>query len=238
MNLSKSSSLQQVASLKPEVEFEVMKAILLRENYIQRLQKKLNEIKTKNSSIDLSVIGIIDVLRECSIEVVEVIKTWEQTQVEYPIVKPYLWNGQNYLLKITNDLYFLEDCPQVMDWLGFSPINNPFLIPPDVLVPELQLDNNAYIVFGQRPPPPPPPKVTQKAKVRPIKSPYLTPIVNDADLIPSISAVNKFKANEGKGKGPSKTRTSQSSEGGDPFESFISASIIKRIKNALKLFVI
>ena len=45
MNLSKSSSLQQVASLKPEVEFEVMKAILLRENYIQRLQKKLNEIK-------------------------------------------------------------------------------------------------------------------------------------------------------------------------------------------------
>ena len=44
MNLSRTTSLQQVASLKPEVEFEVMKAVLLRENYIQRLQKKLIEV--------------------------------------------------------------------------------------------------------------------------------------------------------------------------------------------------
>jgi hypothetical protein len=88
MNLSKTSSLQQVASLKPEVEFEVMKTILLRENYIQRLQKKLKELKSKNSIIDLSIIGLIDVLRESSIEVVEIIKTWEETQVEYPIIKP------------------------------------------------------------------------------------------------------------------------------------------------------
>jgi hypothetical protein len=72
------SSIAQAVSLKPEVEFEVIKLVLLRERYLQRLEKKLQESKGK---VDLGIIGSIDVLRDATVETVETIVTWERTQV-------------------------------------------------------------------------------------------------------------------------------------------------------------
>ena len=71
-------SVMQAPSFKPELEFEVIKLVLLRERYIQRLKDKLN---TKGGKVDMAIIGIIDVLRDCSVEVVETMLTWERTQV-------------------------------------------------------------------------------------------------------------------------------------------------------------
>ena len=71
-------SLTQAPSFKPEVEFEVIKLVLLRERYVQRLRAKLVE---KDGKVDLSIIGICDVLRDSTVEIVETIKTWQRTQV-------------------------------------------------------------------------------------------------------------------------------------------------------------
>ncbi|KAJ1396760.1 hypothetical protein B484DRAFT_339961, partial [Ochromonadaceae sp. CCMP2298] len=115
-------------SLKPEVEFELLKLILLREKYIQRLAKRLAESRTRpynasslphaskaaapaqerQPSVDIGLIGLLDVLRECTLQTVETIRLWERTQLSYPDCKPYRWNGQNYLHKLFQDLDFLS----------------------------------------------------------------------------------------------------------------------------------
>ena len=45
----------------------------------------------------------------------------------------FMWNGENYLVKMTSDMAFLLEFQQVSEWLGFDPNNNPFLVPPEVL---------------------------------------------------------------------------------------------------------
>lgn len=45
----------------------------------------------------------------------------------------FLWKGHNYLLKMSNDLDFLDDqtiSSPVTGWLGFHARGNPFLVPP------------------------------------------------------------------------------------------------------------
>jgi hypothetical protein len=71
-------SVMQAPSFKPELEFEIIKLVLLREKYLQRLSSKLEQ---KNGKVDMGIIGIVDVLRDCSVEIVETIQTWERTQV-------------------------------------------------------------------------------------------------------------------------------------------------------------
>ena len=57
-------------------------------------------------------------------------------QVTYPVVKPFKWNGENYLMKMTSgagDTAFLGEYSCVLDWLGFNPgLINPFLVPPEI----------------------------------------------------------------------------------------------------------
>jgi hypothetical protein len=71
-------SIMQAPSFKPELEFEILKLVLLREKYLQRLVTKLEQ---KNGKVDMGIIGTVDVLRDCSVEIVETIHTWERTQV-------------------------------------------------------------------------------------------------------------------------------------------------------------
>jgi hypothetical protein len=71
-------SVMQAPSFKPELEFEIIKLVLLREKYLQRLSSKLEQ---KKGRVDMGIIGIVDVLRDCSVEIVETVQTWERTQV-------------------------------------------------------------------------------------------------------------------------------------------------------------
>ncbi len=72
------ASISKVASLRPELEFELIKLALLRESYIQRLTKALDSLKKE---LDISIIGLVDVLRDTSVQLVETIITWERAQV-------------------------------------------------------------------------------------------------------------------------------------------------------------
>ena len=95
----------------------------------------------------------------------------------------------------------MSNYPVIQEWLGFSVINNPFLVPPDLLFDGVELDAKvtaysltysltysfsflfkASIIFGNRP------KVKENAKEKAqkpkfIKTPYLTPIINDAIVV-------------------------------------------------------
>ena len=80
----------QVSSFKPELEFEVLKLILLRERYLQRLLKLLKNRQASSTlsnaaNVDMSIIGVCDVLRDTTVELIETIRLWEQAQVECEI---------------------------------------------------------------------------------------------------------------------------------------------------------
>ena len=53
LGTTRSAGVQQVVSLRPELEFEVIKLVLLRENYIKRLKKTLS----KSKEVTLAITG-------------------------------------------------------------------------------------------------------------------------------------------------------------------------------------
>lgn len=231
-------SITNIPSFRPELEFEVIKLILLRESYLKKLEKLL---VSNEGRVNMSVIGVIDTLRDCSIETVELIETWEQTQLDYPNVKPFLWNNKNYLHKMCEDYLFLRDYPTVSDWLQFSPETNPFFIPPEVLTDSVKLETNAFVVFGARPPPIPKPPRARPIMPKFVKSPYLTPIHNDLDVFPQNSAYEKSKKKE-----KLRAQAQQAADAKqqlsidkakdaptDPWQSFIGADVIENAKKRL-----
>ena len=90
---------------------EVLKCILLREGYLQKLRTKL-EIGTKAQAERVS--DMMDLVRQATVETVDAIETWRQKSD-----RAFVWNGMNYLLKIPSDLDFLEQSKPLMNWLGF-----------------------------------------------------------------------------------------------------------------------
>lgn len=223
----------RVQSLRPELEFEVIKLILLRESYIQRLQRSLTANKGK---VDLSIIGLVDVLRDVSLEVIETIREWERSQIDYPtIIKPFMWNGVEYLIKMADDYGFLHAFPNMTAWLGFMPNYNPFFVPPEAYEDTTVLADNSFIVFGTRPPVPVD-EVKKAAKAKFVKSPYNTPVLNDLNIFPELSALNRIKKElktaaadqTANSKGPDVVKAPGNMT--DPYESYVSAAVIKRAK--------
>jgi len=193
----------EVASLRPQLQFELLKLVLLRENYLQRLKKKLalslplssgKGDATMGGGLDLGVVGLLDYIREASVQVIETARLWERAQLVQPnsTMKPFQWNGSNYFEKLSHDLEFLEGYPHLIDWLGFSTINNPFVVPPEIFRDHVYIPPNSVVVFGIRPAHPVPSKALRSVRSH-NRSPYLTPIVNDPELMPQLSAKNRLK---------------------------------------------
>lgn len=257
---SNRNSISQAISLKPEVEFEVIKLILLRERYLARLQTKLKECK---GEIDIGIVGAFDTLRDATIETVETIEIWEQTQVTYPIVKPFVWNGENYLRKMTNgagDTAFLSDYPTVIDWLGFNPgENNPFLVPPEtygevrmivwlwylvfrsllcfMFSQDFKLAPNAFMVFGNRPAPPER-LIRTKAKKKGffLKSPYETPLYNDVQAAAATFVKTSVQKERSAGK-KAVRKLAAKKEDVDPYDNYISTETAVKIRRCWKILI-
>lgn len=106
-------------------ELEILKCILVREGYLQRLAHASTGGKVAGSHLG-DTIDLLDLLRVASIDVVEAISNWRrklQTQ------EPYRWNQLNYLLKMPSDLDFLQKHQALIQWLGFTLERNPFILP-------------------------------------------------------------------------------------------------------------
>ena len=101
------------------IEFETIKVVILREKYVKKLSKALKKLHDNDDNIgiafphlipyylnhsllylgvDMGVIGLIDCLRSITIETIEVIKTWQESQVTYPEVKDFIWVLEHLLL--------------------------------------------------------------------------------------------------------------------------------------------
>jgi hypothetical protein len=134
--------------LQPSTELDVLKCILLRETYITRLTamtdalRKQQQLHSKRRSqtavvaptaaLPSALLDLLDLLRVASVDVIEAITLWRLAQQNPYPTPAFMWNGANYLLKMKSDTDFLAACKPLKAWLGFSAVQNPFLIPHDV----------------------------------------------------------------------------------------------------------
>jgi hypothetical protein len=87
-----------------------------------------------------------------------------------------MWNSVNYLLKMPTDLDYIDHYRAITDWLGFSILRNPFVIPfPMETNPRgmkshtLLIDSNPEMSYGDRP------QSSSRLRAK-FKSPRINPI--------------------------------------------------------------
>ncbi|CAM9857041.1 unnamed protein product, partial [Hapterophycus canaliculatus] len=112
------------------VEVDVVKAILLREGYLDRLEANLdNQVSKcgKDQAAFDDLLGLLDLLRSTTVDAVEAIQRWRR--VRGTPMAPFIWKDVNYLLKISIDVDFVHGHKSVRTWLDFDLRRNPFLLP-------------------------------------------------------------------------------------------------------------
>lgn len=196
-------------------ELEILKCILVREGYLQRLVHASTGGKVAGSHLG-DTIDLLDLLRVATIDVVEAIGNWRR---KLQAQEPYRWNQFNYLLKMPSDLDFLQKHQALIQWLGFTLERNPFILPLNLdgralqngggtagagdrhhhkPRPNLREDSSSFVQIGgkrqidrselDRP------TTSQRAEKeaalaerKRAKNPYETRVLNDEELIPIAS---------------------------------------------------
>ncbi|RQM19872.1 hypothetical protein B5M09_006231 [Aphanomyces astaci] len=146
-------------------ELEVLKAIILREDYLTRLL----DMSKRESQYTLvgSMANTLDLIRLTTVEVVEAIAAWRKLQPKH---MPFKWNGVNYLLKVPSDLDFMQEVfePRRPGTPTTSSIDDLFL-------------SVGGLPVAAAPVHPMPPTTAAGRKA---KTAYETRVLNDEDLVP------------------------------------------------------
>jgi hypothetical protein len=109
-----------------KLEMECLKCILLREDYLNRLANLVDGLKNEElQGADSSkLLGLLKQTRVLSVETVKSISRFKAASL-----KPFSWNGTNYLLKLTSDLNFLADISEMLQIPRKKMLFNPFMLP-------------------------------------------------------------------------------------------------------------
>eukprot|EP00906_Rhabdomonas_costata_P020349 RCo029611 len=108
----------------------VVQRIFTREAFLQRLQHlaallNLKDPSWKQRELQSSIVNVVLALRKATCEVVTGILSW-RASVQPP--RPFLWNSTNYMLKMQDDVQFLE-ATELPRCLRCTVRRNPFLLP-------------------------------------------------------------------------------------------------------------
>ncbi|ETN06369.1 hypothetical protein PPTG_13714 [Phytophthora nicotianae INRA-310] len=77
---------------------------------------------------EIHILGDLLLLtRAASVDVVENIEIWRKI-VHDGIPQPYIYKRENYLLSMCEDLDFLDQVGDLVEWLGFGLLRNPFIV--------------------------------------------------------------------------------------------------------------
>lgn len=119
------------------LELNVLKSILRRESALTRLQDtctpKYNKIFLQNDT-GTGVLDQLTSIREVTVSLIETVVVWRQSQVnaDEEIPRPFMYENQNYLLKIMFDMDFLADITPLVEALGLEGKrlrSNPLMMP-------------------------------------------------------------------------------------------------------------
>lgn len=105
-----------------DIEANVIRAILSRQNYLTKLTK----VMLNGNIVSDDTLKLLGHIRTSTVDAVEAIGEWKNTQKGNP---EFLWEGINYLLEIPSDLDYLGSIRPLTNDLGFSLTRNPFILP-------------------------------------------------------------------------------------------------------------
>ena len=120
-----------------ELELQVLKAILRRESALTKLQDtctpKYNKIFLQKDT-GTGVLDQLTSIRDVTVGLIETVTAWRQSQVnaDPEIPRPFMYENQNYLLKIMFDMDFLADITPLVEALGLNGQklrSNPLMMP-------------------------------------------------------------------------------------------------------------
>ncbi|KAK1942143.1 hypothetical protein P3T76_006465 [Phytophthora citrophthora] len=191
-------------------ELEILKCILVREGYLQRLARASSAGHIAGAHLSETV-DVLDLLRLATLETVEAVVTWRthKQKSNKSELEQFKWNGINYLLKLASDLEFLEKHSGLVAWLGFTLQRNPFVLPLNLdcraklISPSAERvatgDSNRFLqVGGKRLHSTDVTGDSDKAEAealalaladrRRAKTPYETRVLNDEELLPYASS--------------------------------------------------
>eukprot|EP00948_MAST-09A_sp_MAST-9A-sp1_P003478 g3478.t1 len=131
-------------------ELQTLKKILIREGYIRRLKKTSKTLlkmagappKDRDNDPKALIVDLLVDVREASLNVVDSIISWRyahlmgfntnESELRKAVERPFIWNGMNYLVKMSTDMNFLANVHPLVEALGVPPtilIRNPFAYP-------------------------------------------------------------------------------------------------------------
>ena len=114
----------------PASELLVLKNILARESLLSRLENVCDLLRKRSQHPAGSfeggkvspregagmVVGLLSSMRDATVRVIEAVAVWRKDMIGHP-PSAFVWHGDNYLLKITNDLNFLAGVQTLVDTL-------------------------------------------------------------------------------------------------------------------------
>lgn len=108
-----------------QFEIDILQKIVVRERLLTELMRLI-----RSSSEILSVIKetseFIKALRHETLEIIESIIQWQQQAIgQHSTVRPFLYKGMNYLIKIAGDLNFLDEYDDIVEYFCFEFTRNP-----------------------------------------------------------------------------------------------------------------
>ncbi|CAM9583014.1 unnamed protein product, partial [Hapterophycus canaliculatus] len=130
----------------PASELLVLKHILTRECLLSRLESVCSQLRkrfqlhpaaaTSDGTTLLGeggdgIVNLLSSIRNATVAVIEAISVWRKDMNGHP-PSAFVWDGDNYLLKITNDLNFLAGVQPLAETLKMHPARfcrNPLMLP-------------------------------------------------------------------------------------------------------------
>ncbi|CAM9185353.1 unnamed protein product, partial [Choristocarpus tenellus] len=112
-------------------ELAVLKRILARECSLGRLEGVCRSLHQSEVDENVRVFDLLARVRDATVGVVEAVKAWRGSCSHW-IPPPFMWHGENYLLKMTNDLNFLAGVGPLVNALKMHPaclLRNPLMLP-------------------------------------------------------------------------------------------------------------
>ena len=103
-------------------EVEILQKIVVREGLLDELRKLLKSQNDVSTCIG-EVIELVKALRYQTIDIVEDINSWQMVQ---KALRPFLYRGLNYLVKVKSDLDFMDMYDEIVETFCFEFKSNPF----------------------------------------------------------------------------------------------------------------